>query len=137
MTDIASSGKVKDGYPQDRWHVDLEHHGFFIPPLLLSLGLGTGARVAGGAAVRAAGSAAARRAAQEAATKAALSGGASQTKKNIASTPGGWKNLFNQLLVTGQETQELKELSGQRKHLHRLEQIHLHKKQLKDFCPQW
>ena len=87
-----NTGLVGDErYPQTGGR---EHHGFFIPPLLLSLGLGTGARVAGGAAVRAAGSAAARRAAQEAATKAALSGGASQTTKNIASTPGGWKNLF-------------------------------------------
>jgi len=61
-----------------------EHHGFFIPPLLMALGLG-GARVAGGAAVRTAGSAAARRLAREAATRAALSGG---VKKGLTTVSG-------------------------------------------------
>ena len=63
-----------------------EHHGFFIPPILMALGLGTGARVAGGAAIRAAGSAAARRAAQEAATKAALAGGVKKGLKTASGT---------------------------------------------------
>jgi hypothetical protein len=70
-----------------------EHHWFFLPALG-SLALGTAARVGIPMAARAAGSATVRRLASEAATRAALTGGAKETVKKVASTPGGWKNLF-------------------------------------------